>query len=429
MKFLSAAEALLLLEFPLLSFGYTWQFKQTPTQCGQLTISIGSGGKPPYTVLILPSGPTPFSNGTEVRRILEQKSDSSDITFQLKYPSNTQFVAVVSDSSGFGSGGVSAAAQVISSSDNSCFDASQPVTPPWTFNIFPLNQIVQCQDTRLWWDPTKVQGNVSFLGVIPAGQAFQIPQGTITDGSSNGTGLGFTWKPNIRSGTPLHIVASDGRGTGSGGSSRITVGDNPSNDLSCLNDTSPSATAGNPAGGSYPTDSNGNGVNGGSNSNGGSNTNVGAIVGGVIGGVFGLIAVVLVILFFRRRGRGRRSNEKPVDLLNADEGDESNRRQELPQYYEPEPFLMPDPTVAGSDRDWSSEGRPLSGSYSDRPSSRSGTPDVATTSVGTRKTAPRQFRAVNIIQHDDAGPSEQKPPGGEEPDTIELPPAYTNIRQ
>jgi hypothetical protein len=41
----------------------------------------------------------------------------------------------------------------------------------------------------------------------------------------------------------------------------------------------------------------------------------------------------------------------------------------------------------------------------------------------TRKSGPlAQLRPVNIIQHDDAGPS------AGEPETIELPPAYTNIR-
>ncbi|KAG7095479.1 hypothetical protein E1B28_006218 [Marasmius oreades] len=417
---------LLLLELPLLSLGFTWKFNQTPSQCGQLTISIDGQGKPPYSVLILPSGSTPFPNGTEVRKILEAKSsgNSAEITFQLNYPANSQFVAAVSDSSGFGSGGTSAAAQVTESNDSSCFDPTQPVSPVWVFNLNPPSQIVQCQDTRIWWDPSKVQGEVSFLGVIPGGQSFQIPRGALTTVASQG--LGFTWKPNLRSGTILHIVASDDRGTGSGGSTRPTVGDNIQNDNSCLNNSSPSSTAGNPAGGSYPTDSQGNGVHGGGNSDGGSHTNVGAIVGGVIGGVFGLIALVLVLLFFRKRSRGRRSNEKPVDLLNADEGDESHR-SELPQYYEPEPFLIPDPTVVGSDR--SSDGRPLSGNYSERPSSRSGTPDVTSTSTGTRKVPPRQFKAVNVIQHDDAGPSEQKPPGVEESETIELPPAYTNIRQ
>jgi hypothetical protein len=55
------------------------------------------------------------------------------------------------------------------------------------------------------------------------------------------------------------------------------------------------------------------------------------------------------------------------------------------------------------------------------------TPASATTAT-TRKTAPMpQLRPVNIIQHDDAGPSEGPASPGE-PETIELPPAYTHIR-
>jgi len=44
----------------------------------------------------------------------------------------------------------------------------------------------------------------------------------------------------------------------------------------------------------------------------------------------------------------------------------------------------------------------------------------------TRKSLlPPQLRPVNFIQHDDAGPNEGS---ADEPETIELPPAYTNIR-
>jgi len=38
-------------------------------------------------------------------------------------------------------------------------------------------------------------------------------------------------------------------------------------------------------------------------------------------------------------------------------------------------------------------------------------------------------RAVNIIQHEDAGaPPAMEDGEGEEPETVELPPAYTNLR-
>jgi len=45
--------------------------------------------------------------------------------------------------------------------------------------------------------------------------------------------------------------------------------------------------------------------------------------------------------------------------------------------------------------------------------------------------APRPLRPVNIVQHDDGGPSEPAAREGEgegEPETIELPPAYTAVK-
>lgn len=113
-----------------------------------------------------------------------------------------------------------------------------------------------------------------------------------------------------------------------------------------------------------------------------------------------------------------------------------SRRNELPEYYQPEPFNVPDPMQAAhTDEDGrTSDGRPMSGYTS---TSRSGTPDLlgfglgsagagSTTSSG-RKGVLRQMRPVNVIQHDDAGPS--MPLAEEEPETVELPPAYTNLRK
>ena len=40
---------------------------------------------------------------------------------------------------------------------------------------------------------------------------------------------------------------------------------------------------------------------------------------------------------------------------------------------------------------------------------------------------PSPLRPVNVIQHEDAGPS--LPADTAEPETVELPPAYTNIRK
>jgi hypothetical protein len=111
-------------------------------------------------------------------------------------------------------------------------------------------------------------------------------------------------------------------------------------------------------------------------------------------------------------------------LQDDEDGNVSN--QDLPQYFTPEPYLVPDPTIGGTSEAASIRHRPLSTmttTDTPRPLTPASMTNATTT---TRKTAqPAQLRPVNIIQHDDAGPNEGS---AGEPETIELPPAYTNIR-
>lgn len=146
------------------------------------------------------------------------------------------------------------------------------MSPDFVFSIDPPNQIVQCQNTRIWWDNTTVQGcafiiyppatceiytcspthrTPNFLGVIPGGQSFTVPEQNITNVASEGTG--FTWQPSIRGGTTLILVGGDNRGNGSAGSTTNLVSSGYQNNISCLSGTSPSSTPGSPAGGTYPT--------------------------------------------------------------------------------------------------------------------------------------------------------------------------------
>lgn len=431
--------------FPLVS-SYTWSFTSTPQQCGTLSLQVSGSGSPPYSVLVIPYGPTPLPNNTEVRTIVYQQFDGSSTatSFQLKYPTTSQFVAVVSDSTGFGSGGTSVAASVMSSSDSSCFNPNQTVSPAFPFNIFPTNQVVQCNASRLWWDPSQVQGTPSFQGVIPGGQSFSIPEGQITQVSNEGTG--FSWIPSVRDGSTLIIVAGDNRGLGTGGSGLYTVSQGIYPNSSCLTTTSPSSTIGSPAGGAYPTNASGAETT----SSSSSKTNVGAIVGGVIGGL-AVVAILALAGFYliRRKTANKVTKERPVDLLQGDpEDDHDPAPGELGNYYRPEPFLATEPTetssmyrgeegrggtVTSSSRYGTSDRRESAlGSFSDM---RSATPDYEMGITGgttipnsSRKSPmPRQLRPINIIQHDDAGAAGEQAEG--QPDTVELPPAYTNIRK
>ncbi|TFK26517.1 hypothetical protein FA15DRAFT_679586 [Coprinopsis marcescibilis] len=365
--------------------------------------------------------------------------NASSVTFQLKFPATSQLVAVVSDSRAFGNGGTSAPARVLPSNDDSCFDPTVRVPADFYFNIEPQNQFVQCRPTRLWWDPALVRGQTEFFGVIPAGQSFAIPQAELT--SQVGFGTGFNWTVNVRTGTTMVLTGGDSRRRGNAGSVTYFISGGIDQDDSCLNSDSPSATPGDPAGGSYATGIDGSGTGGG-NGNGGGGTNTGAIVGGVVGGVVFLVSFILVLFFLNKRSKQRqRAREKPVDLLNEGEdedGDGGNResRNDLPQFYRPEPFTVPDPSLRNSAGEDDSA-RPLSGTATSF-YTRSGTPDGSAalgygagllTGGPAGAGAPRVMRPVNIIQHDDAGPSLPPPAAGDdEQETIELPPAYTAIK-
>lgn len=120
-----------------------------------------------------------------------------------------------------------------------------------------------------------------------------------------------------------------------------------------------------------------------------------------------------------------------MDLLHGDQEDGPGRG-DLPQFYQPEPFVVPDPTVQSSSHGHMSEGERRASLQTSTTTDllRSGTPDAhgpmsSGSSNNTRKSpaGPAQLRPVNIIQHDDGGPE------GEPAETIELPPAYTNIRR
>lgn len=153
--------------------------------------------------------------------------------------------------------------------------------------------------------------------------------------------------------------------------------------------------------------------------------------GGVVGGVAGLLIIAFLAFFwFRRRRAQRASKERPAIFIDHDDEAPTSQlpRGELPVYYEPEPFTATErasthrPSIAidGSERPFSP-----SLTYLSDPQ-RVGTPDGTSTGISRKSALPPSLRPVNVIQHEDAGPS--IPAENPEPETVELPPAYTNIR-
>ncbi|KAF8493435.1 hypothetical protein F5888DRAFT_1617817 [Russula emetica] len=435
----TACSLTVILLFPLLVNAYTWQFTSQPYQCQNVSLSIqGSGGQPPYSLLIIPSGPPPASplpNNIDFRPILNIpfSGTSTTLSFNLNYPENSSFVAVVSDKSGFGTGGASTSHTVLPSSDSSCYNSSQIPYFAWVFSIYPDDGLTQCESTRLWWwEGPSPRGTVNFYGTIPGGNSFTIPQGSLSTDNDSGIGTGFNWTVDIVIGTNVLLIGSDDGGIGSGGSVQYNIGSGVNNN-SCVNNNSPSSTPGNPAG-SYSTSTrklpastsepSGNGS--GSHSSSKRPITYFLLSGGVVAAILLVSTALVGFWFFRRRPYSALSQQRPVNVLEDDE-DENEGYHDLPQHYALEPYPVRDPTIRGTSEAGSTHDRPLLMSTVTADVQHPQTPMTTTTT--TRKSASfPQLRPANIIQHDDAGPSEDLL-GQAGSETIELPPAYSNIRQ
>ena len=74
--------------------GYSFEITATPTQCSPLSLRIINGsGKPPYTALVVPFGPSP--GPTEQRKVFQQQFTSTDVNITTSYPSSSGFVVMV----------------------------------------------------------------------------------------------------------------------------------------------------------------------------------------------------------------------------------------------------------------------------------------------------------------------------------------------
>jgi len=277
-----------------LAHGYKFSITAEPAQCSNFTVHW-DGGQAPYELLLVPVGHvTP-----EIRTIVDQRVESgSSVSLTLKFPEGSQFVASLSDASGVGAGGTSDVLTV-KGGPSDCL--TSPVQAGWV--LYMDNPTPdQCTPTRISWGKhghehvdlsyrrradEKASGPVSIWGIVPGGDTF--------DMGAPSSGSGWNWTPNLKEGTRMLIVAGDSNGRGTGGSSDLfTVGGGSGG---CINDDSPSTTAGPPAGqvaaitatsggssgssGSSPTSSsgsnsgsgnhsgNGNGTGNGNNGNGG----------------------------------------------------------------------------------------------------------------------------------------------------------------
>jgi len=207
---------------------FSFDFNSSPTQCANATVEW-TGGQAPYRLLLVPTG----ALHPEVRVIGDYTiPDGTSFSFVMTYPGNSTFVAVMSDATGFGTGGTTPVLTVETASSASCIKKAQ-VAPE--FFIFTNPSVPsQCSPMEISYN-SGAQPPVDIFAVVPGGQSSLVASGA----PPNKT---LEWTPTWAVETHVILVAGDRHGAGKGGSTDIlTV--SAGNSTSCLVSTNTTSTA------------------------------------------------------------------------------------------------------------------------------------------------------------------------------------------
>ena len=163
-------------------------------------------------------------------------------------------------------------------------------------------------------------------------------------------------------------------------------------------------------------------------------SNTAAIAGGVAGGFVGALILVLVVVYFLRRRHRRRGQwvDHPVGVIDDDDAGDPEypagaiRPNERLEHYQPTPLVLK------GERDGYSlapDGG-SAGGYVPLETVYDSSAGDSSSGQGGGKRRASTTRVVNYVLHDDAGPSVAVPEAAVlEPVTIEMPPAYGDLRK
>ncbi|ODN74563.1 hypothetical protein L202_06929 [Cryptococcus amylolentus CBS 6039] len=276
---------------------FSFSFSHGPASCGQAVVKW-SGGQSPYSLTIIPAYDYPTTVSIP-DSAYDDASGTGSYNWTANYPSGTQFVAMMSDNSGTGTGGVSELFNISSASSKSSCDMRSEETD----FLFYLNEtsLTQCQGVEVYWDDSAVSP-VSIIGAIPGGQVFQLV-------SSDEKTTSMVWSTNVQAGTDVIFAAFDSGTHLQGGTSDILTIQG-SGDNSCIDDSSPSSTpaasTATQTGASGGTKTNAGGVKTvtavttqtASAASGAAGLSTGAIVGIVMSAVVVVGAIQIALLWF-----------------------------------------------------------------------------------------------------------------------------------
>ncbi|KAF8078693.1 hypothetical protein FPV67DRAFT_1604133 [Lyophyllum atratum] len=273
----------------------------SPTQCDAMTISW-TGGTPPFRLLLDPTFGTPRNFSIPAESFSNGKGSFS---LQVPFVEKQKFVITMSDATAYGSGGTTDLLTTGASQGGSC----NTVDPGVDFS-FELNSALQQCRPYSFTGFTKAVQPVTIIGTIPGGTSFilQPPMGSTS----------FSWTANVAAGTSLLFTMVDAVGRNGGTSDVKTVG--ITDDMTCLNNASPSSTAtgststSNPTSTKTPSPSDTSSPSPTSTSEPENKTSIAAIAGTVIGALIFLAVTITLGLFCLRKRRDSNSRRSRTEL-------------------------------------------------------------------------------------------------------------------
>ncbi|RDX47765.1 hypothetical protein OH76DRAFT_712831 [Lentinus brumalis] len=323
---------------------FTFTSYSDATQCDDFQVSW-TGGSPPFRLTILPS----YTPQTSVD-IPDNSFSNNKGTFTRKMPlkAGNQTVLIMSDSTGFATGGVSPLITVGDSKTGAACDTS----PKVDFTFIADGALRQCEQ-YVFQDYGQATQPIQITGVIPGGSTFVLNP---PNGSKS-----FTWLVDVAAGTELLFFMTDSLGRQGGTTSLATV--EHSEDSSCVGTSSPASTSNPPSLVATSTTSTSTQTGTASTSPSGSRK-TGPPIADIVAPVVA-VAVLLVCAFIwycrrrRRRGGvkvlGRKFQHPEVDLTKGD-SDTPQHMRDIGSPTSAAPFLH--------GRSLSADGATTLGSYS-----------------------------------------------------------------